>query len=92
MDPLGYRRRMPEGHSLERAARRLRPLVGARVDGGPLSGAVVSAVEARGKHLLVHTADGRCLHAHLGLHGGVRLRPPGEGRGGTCFAPPRAIS
>ena len=39
------------------------------------------AVEARGKHLLVHTADGRCLHAHLGLHGGVRLRPPGEGRG-----------
>ena len=72
---------MPEGHSLERAARRLRPLVGARVDGGPLSGAVVSAVEARGKHLLVHTADGRCLHAHLGLHGGVRLRPPGEGRG-----------
>jgi endonuclease VIII len=72
---------MPEGHSLERAARRLRPLVGARVDGGPLAGAVVSGVEARGKHLLVHTADGRCLHAHLGLHGGVRLRPPGEGRG-----------
>jgi endonuclease-8 len=72
---------MPEGHSLERAARRLRLLVGARVDGGPLAGAVVSAVEARGKHLLVHTADGRCLHAHLGLHGGVRLRPPGEGRG-----------
>ena len=50
---------MPEGHSLERAARRLRPLVGARVDGGPLAGAVVSGVEARGKHLLVHTADGR---------------------------------
>ncbi len=72
---------MPEGHSLERAARRLRPIVGARVDGGPLAGAVVSGVEARGKHLLVHTADGRCLHAHLGLHGGVRLRPPGEGRG-----------
>jgi len=72
---------MPEGHSLERVARRLRPLVGARVDAGPLAGAVVSEVEARGKHLLVHTADGRCLHAHLGLHGGVRLRPPGQGRG-----------
>lgn len=72
---------MPEGHSLERAARRLRPLVGARVDAGPLEGAVVSDVEARGKHLLVHTDDGRCLHAHLGLHGSVRLRPPGEGRG-----------
>jgi endonuclease-8 len=72
---------MPEGHSLERAARRLRPLVGARVDAGPLEGAVVSEIEARGKHLLVHTEDGRCLHAHLGLHGSVRLRPPGEGRG-----------
>ena len=72
---------MPEGHSLERVARRLRPLVGARVAAGPLEGAVVSDIEARGKHLLVHTEDGRCLHAHLGLHGGVRLRPPGEGRG-----------
>jgi endonuclease-8 len=72
---------MPEGHSLERAARRLRPLVGATVAAGPLAGAVVSEVEARGKHLLVHTADGRCLHAHLGMHGSVRLRPPGEGRG-----------
>ncbi|HYX84891.1 MAG TPA: DNA-formamidopyrimidine glycosylase family protein [Gaiellales bacterium] len=72
---------MPEGHSLELAARRLRPIVGARVEEGPLAGAVVSAVEARGKHLLVHAADGRCLHAHLGLHGRVRLRPPGEGRG-----------
>jgi len=72
---------MPEGHSLERAARRLRPLIGARVAAGPLEGAVVSDVEARGKHLLVHTEDGRCLHAHLGLHGSVRLRPPGEGRG-----------
>jgi endonuclease-8 len=72
---------MPEGHSLERAARRLRPLVGARVDAGPLEGAVVSDVEAKGKHLLVHTEDGRCLHAHLGLHGSVRLRSPGEGRG-----------
>jgi endonuclease-8 len=72
---------MPEGHSLERAARRLRPLVGATVDSGPLEGAVVSEIEARGKHLLVHTEDGRCLHAHLGLHGSVRLRPRGEGRG-----------
>ena len=83
---------MPEGHSLERAARRLRPLVGARVDGGPLSGAVVSAVEARGKHLLVHTADGRCLHAHLGLHGGVRCVRRVRAAGDTCFAPARATS
>ena len=38
-------------------------------------------MEARGKHLLVHADDGRSLDAHLGLHGSVRLRRPGEGRG-----------
>ena len=72
---------MPEGHTLELAARRLQPLVGTRVSGGPLEGAVVTGVEARGKHLLVHGDDGRSLHAHLGMHGAVRLAPPGEGRG-----------
>jgi endonuclease VIII len=55
--------------------------VGHRVDEGPLAGASVTAVEARGKHLLIHSDDGRTLHAHLGLHGSVRLRPPGTGRG-----------
>ena len=72
---------MPEGHSLELASRRLRPLVGQPVSEGLLSGATVVAVEARGKHLLVHADDGRSLDAHLGLHGSVRLRRPGEGRG-----------
>jgi len=41
----------------------------------------VTSVEARGKNLLVHGDDGRSLHAHLGMHGAVRLAPPGEGRG-----------
>ena len=72
---------MPEGHSLELASRRLRPLVGEVVSEGPLSGATVVGVEARGKHLLVHADDGRSLHAHLGLHGSVRLAAPGAGRG-----------
>ncbi|MDX6495720.1 MAG: endonuclease [Gaiellales bacterium] len=72
---------MPEGHTLELASRRLRPLVGTTVRAGPLEGATVIAVEARGKHLLVHADDGRSLHAHLGMHGGVRLTAPGEGRG-----------
>lgn len=72
---------MPEGHSLELASRRLRPLVGATVQEGPLSGATVVGVEARGKNLLVHGDDGRSLHAHLGMHGSVRLRPAGTGRG-----------
>jgi len=72
---------VPEGHTLELAARRLQPLVGAIVTSGPLEGSVVEAVEARGKHLLVHGDDGRSLHAHLGMHGGVRLAAAGQGRG-----------
>ncbi len=77
---------MPEGHSLELVARRLRPVVGARVLAGPLSGAVVTAVEARGKHLIVRADDGRCLDVHLGMHGAVRLRPPGDGRAPVVMA------
>jgi endonuclease-8 len=72
---------VPEGHSLEIASRRLRPLVGETVQEGLLSGATVVGVEARGKNLLVHGDDGRSLHAHLGMHGSVRLRPAGTGRG-----------
>jgi endonuclease VIII len=72
---------VPEGHTLALASRRLQPLVGHQVAEGPLAGASVAAVEARGKHLLIHSDDGRTLHAHLGLHGSVRLRPPGAGRG-----------
>jgi endonuclease VIII len=72
---------VPEGHTLELASRRLRPLVGETVSDGPLSGATVVEVEARGKHLLVHGDDGRSLHAHLGMHGSVRLTAPGAGRG-----------
>jgi endonuclease VIII len=72
---------VPEGHTLELASRRLRPLVGETVSDGLLSGATVVGVEARGKHLLVHGDDGRSLHAHLGMHGSVRLAAPGTGRG-----------
>jgi endonuclease VIII len=72
---------VPEGHTLELASRRLRPLLGETVEDGPLSGAKVVGVEARGKNLLVHGDDGRSLHAHLGMHGSVRLRPAGTGRG-----------
>jgi endonuclease-8 len=72
---------VPEGHSLRLAAERLAPIVGAPVVSGPLAGARVESVEARGKHLLLHSDDGRTLHVHLGLHGAVRLRAHGEGRG-----------
>ena len=70
---------MPEGHSLELAARRLAPMVGSEVLDGPLAGARVTAVEARGKHLLIHADDGRSADVHLGMHGGVRLVPAGDG-------------
>jgi endonuclease-8 len=77
---------MPEGHSLRLAAARLAPLVGATVESGPLAGATVTGVEARGKHLLVHGDDGRTLHAHFGMHGHVRLQPRGGGRGRAVVA------
>ena len=68
---------MPEGHSLELAARRLAPIVGRTVLAGPLAGAQVTAIEARGKHLLIHADDGRSADVHLGMHGRARLLAPG---------------
>ena len=72
---------MPEGHSLVLVARRIRPVVGHHVTAGPLAGTDVEAIETRGKHLLVHGADGRSLHVHLGMNGRVRLTEAGTGRG-----------
>jgi hypothetical protein len=65
---------------LELASRRLRPLVGEVVSEGPLSGATVVGVEARGKHLLVHADDGRSLHAIWACTAAFAWRPPGRGR------------
>lgn len=81
---------MPEGHSLVLAARRIGPVVGQPVTAGPLSGTDVASVETRGKHLLVHGADGRSLHVHLGMHGRVRLAAAGEGRGRFVMRTPAA--
>ncbi|MGN6380076.1 MAG: DNA-formamidopyrimidine glycosylase family protein [Gaiellales bacterium] len=81
---------MPEGHSLELVARRLAPIVGQPVTDGPLRGERVDAVEARGKHLLVHGAGGRSLDVHLGMHGRVRLAAPGAGRGRFVLRTPAA--
>jgi endonuclease VIII len=81
---------VPEGHSLVLAARRIAPVVGQPVSAGPLAGTDVEAVEARGKHLLVHGADGRSLHVHLGMHGRVRLAAAGAGRGRYVMRTPAA--
>lgn len=84
---------MPEGHTLHRLARALRPLVGRRVHASSpqgrfaegaqaIDGRVVEDVDAHGKHLLADFGDVH-LHVHLGLAGVMFERDPaGEpGRG-----------
>lgn len=79
---------MPEGDTIHRAAGRLRPaltgqvlvrfeaprLVGDR----PKPGTVIEQVEARGKHLLVHFADGITLQTHMRMTGSWHLYRTGE--------------
>ena len=70
---------MPEGDTIHRAAARLRPvLAGAPlVDFAaprlrppfPAAGHPIGAVEARGKHLLIHFGDGYVLHTHMRMSG-----------------------
>lgn len=79
---------MPEGDTIHRTAARLRSaLVGRalrRVEltgqraAGPAVGATVTGVEARGKHLLIHTDDGLALHTHLRMSGSWHLYRPGQ--------------
>jgi endonuclease-8 len=88
---------LPEGDTIHKWARRLdaaltghevtrfelrRDPRGQRL---PAPGTKVSAVEARGKHLLVHFDDGATLHTHMELHGrwdvyrrGQRWQKPGH--------------
>lgn len=62
---------MLEGRALERfEAPRLVPPF-------PTVGVVVTAVEARGKHLLVRFSDGLVLHTHLRMSGSWHLYRPG---------------
>jgi endonuclease VIII len=43
-----------------------------------LAGRPVEAVEARGKHLLLHFAGGLAIHSHLRMSGAWRVLPRGE--------------
>ncbi|MCK9248361.1 MAG: hypothetical protein M0P31_05210 [Solirubrobacteraceae bacterium] len=85
---------MPEGDSIHFAAHRLRPvLLGGPLDrvatpsvrttgrgwGERLTGSTVTAVDARGKHLLIRFDDGAVLHSHLGMHGSWVVRPSADG-------------
>jgi endonuclease VIII len=86
-----YARPMPEGDSLRRAARRLQPLVGQRVEAesphprGAVTGVAervdglrLEAVEAVGKNLLLRFEGGIVLRSHLRMRGRWFVRPRGS--------------
>jgi endonuclease-8 len=79
---------VPEGDSLHRAALRLRPLVGHRVDASSpnprglatgvaaaVDGRVLEGVEAVGKHLLLRFSGGVTVRSHLRLSGRWHVGP-----------------
>lgn len=79
---------MPEGDTIHRAARRLRPALEGRtlrrfeaprlVGDRPRVGSVITRVEARGKHLLVHFDDGLTMQTHMRMTGSWHLYRIGE--------------
>jgi endonuclease-8 len=79
---------MPEGDALHRAAARLQPLVGERIEASSpnpqgeatgvaktVDGRVLERVEAVGKHLLLHFEGGVVLRSHLRMNGRWRVGP-----------------
>ena len=86
---------MPEGDSLHRAARRLQPLVGQRLEvespnprgqvtrvAERVDGRVLESVEAVGKNLLLRFEGGIVVRSHLRMTGRWRLDPRGRERRG----------
>jgi endonuclease VIII len=83
---------VPEGDTLHRAAARLQPLVGRRVEveaphpraqatqvAGQLDGRRLESVEAVGKNLILRFEGGVVLRSHLRMTGRWSLRPAGAG-------------
>jgi endonuclease-8 len=86
---------VPEGDSLHRAARRLQPIVGQRIEAESphpraqaervaerLDGRTLESVEAIGKNLLLRFEGGVVLRSHLRMSGRWTIRPRGEARTG----------
>jgi endonuclease-8 len=86
---------VPEGDSLHRAARRLQPLVGQRLEvespnpraqatgiAPRIDGRVLESVEAVGKNLLLRFEDGIVVRSHLRMTGRWQLEPRGKTRTG----------
>lgn len=94
---------MPEGDSIHRAAVRLRPLVGRRVEAesphprglltgvaAAVDGRVLESVEAVGKHLLLRFEGGVTVRSHLRMSGRWRVAPEGARRVGRPWLVLRA--
>jgi len=86
---------VPEGDSLHRAARRLQPLVGQRLQvespnpraqatgvAARVDGRVLESVEAVGKNLLLRFEGGLVVRSHLRMTGRWRVEPRGTARTG----------
>jgi endonuclease-8 len=86
---------VPEGDSLHRAARRLQPLVGQRLEvespnpraqatgvAERVNGRVLEAVEAVGKNLLLRFEGGIVVRSHLRMTGRWLVEPRGKPRTG----------
>lgn len=86
---------MPEGDSLHRAARRLQPLVGQRLEvesphpraqatgvAARVNGRTLVSVEAVGKNLFLRFDGGLVVRSHLRMSGRWRLEPRGRPRTG----------
>ena len=87
---------MPEGDSLHRAARRLQPLVGRRIEAESpnpraqalrvaeqIDGRVLESVAAHGKNLIFRFEGGVVLRSHLRMTGRWTLTPRGTPRRGS---------
>ena len=86
---------VPEGDALHRAALRLQPLVGQRLEvespnpraqatqvAPRIDGRVLEAVEAVGKNLLLRFEGGLVVRSHLRMTGRWRIEPRGKQRAG----------
>jgi endonuclease-8 len=86
---------VPEGDSLHRAARRLQPLVGQRLEvesphpraqatgvAPRIDGRVLESVQAVGKNLLLRFEGGVVVRSHLRMTGRWRVEPRGKARTG----------
>jgi endonuclease-8 len=86
---------VPEGDSLHRAAKRLQPLVGQRLEvesphpraqatgvAPRVDGRVLESVAAVGKNLLLRFEGGIVVRSHLRMTGRWRLEPRGKARSG----------